>query len=138
MSLAYPVAQGAEVPVAHHGPVRLAAQDGPIEAGVDEQTSVRQPAQSGRLPVEGDLGPSLAPGGHGEDGVIEEVRVPEAPVVPAGTLAEAEPRDERLGDGGVDGHGADLLEDPPGPVPQFSTSPRRARCPCLLPVARRP
>ena len=68
----------------HEGAVGLAAHDDPVEAGDEQQAPVGQPAETGRLAVEIDFDPALAVGGDGEHGVVEEVRVPEAAVVPAG------------------------------------------------------
>ena len=92
-----PGGPGPQVAVHHEGAVGLAAHDDPVEPGAEQEASVGQPAQAGRLPVEVHLDPAVALGGDGEDGVVEEVRVPEAAVVPAGALAEVEAREEGLG-----------------------------------------
>ena len=133
MSLALPVAQGVSSPWRTSGAVGLAAEDGPVQAGVDEEAAVGQPAQAGRLAVELDLGAPVALGRDGEDAVIEEVRVPQATVVPAGTLAEvAAPRRTARRPRMWMGM-AQTSPGPPGPVPQFTTSARRPR-----PSPRRP
>ena len=109
MSLACQVAHGVEVAVPHQRAVRLAAHDDAVEAGVDQEAAVGEPAQPGRLAVEVNLDPALAVRRDGEDGVVEEVRVPQAAVVPARAFPEEQARQERLGGQGLARHGAPPL-----------------------------
>src|SRR6185437_16281765 len=80
------------------------------------------------LAGEFDLGAPVAVGGDREHAVIEEVRVPEPAFVPAGALAEVEPRDEGFGGARLRGHGVDLPWAPwPGPAVHHNKARGAAR-----------
>ena len=108
MSLACQVAQGFRSPCSTSVPSGSRRIDDAVEAGVDEQAPVGEPAQARGLAVEVHLDPALAVGRDREDGVVEEVRVPEPAVVPARAFAEEEAGDERLGSQGFSRHAAHL------------------------------
>ena len=108
MSLACQVAQGRRSPCSTSVPSGSRRTIDPVEAGVDEEPAVGEPAQARRLTVEVHFDPALAVRRDGEDGVVEEVRVPEPALVPAGALAEEEAGDERLGGQGLTCHAAHL------------------------------
>ncbi len=122
MSLACQRRPGREVAVLHERPVRLAAHDARGRAGSLKRRrpsgSQPSPAGSPSKSTSTRRSPSRRDREHG---VVEEVRVPQPPLVPARALPEEQPGQERLGGQGLARHGA-----PPCPGraigPQYSTA----------------